>query len=152
MRLLLYIWIYTDSTIHKFIKRKVLYDYSVVPNSHTYTEANAIMSVAPYSPSPVSNHTSPAPAETHDMTGLIIGSSVGGVVLLIIIIVIVFLFLRRRRFDSGGSFSYASDLYHGDLDDDESSGCCRGSWCCCKRDDSREGRFISSTSSSYLEI
>ena len=47
--------------------------------THTLIPANAIMSVAPYSPSPVSNHTSPAPAENHDMTGLIIGSSVGGV-------------------------------------------------------------------------
>jgi hypothetical protein len=86
------------------------------------------------------------------MTGLIIGSSVGGVALLVVIIVIVFMFMRKRRFDSGGSFSYASDLYHGDLDDDDSAVCCRGLWCCRKRDDSREGRFISSTSSAYLEI
>jgi hypothetical protein len=89
------------------------------------------------------------------LTALILGCSIGGTFFLIVLIGVVILFLRRRRSDSGGSFSYASSLYsdsdsYSKWDRESETGC--SFCCCCNNDDSREGRFISNASSSYLEI
>lgn len=126
----------------------------ILHSSHNSTQSkgNNLMSVNPYTPSPSSNTTIPtAPTNTYDWL-LIVGSSLGGVFLLIVLIGVVILFLRRRRHNSGGSFSAGSFDGYSNYDDYNPS----ASWCrcftCCRREDSREGRFISSASSAYLEI
>ena len=120
------------------------------------------MSYSPSSSHHQASNSTVIPLPQYHNIGLIIGLSIGGVFLGLVLIGVVILFLRRRRSDSGGSFSYASSLY-GDSEgsanlnqwdgDSSDSSCCRRIACCCfEQRDSREGRFISSVSSGYLEI